>query len=131
MVNFNNIKIKIYDLDSVKSIIKRLSADQNTLPQFIYFPNDIPENIDGKVIVLAKIDDDEKVGSLDATAECNWGAPNVNHNEEWAKRSLSASRERAPWLLMITSYSIIFGIWGTIVYVIYQLYAIKKLRTNK
>ena len=42
MVNFNNIKIKIYDLDSVKSIIKRLSADQNTLPQFIYFPNGEP-----------------------------------------------------------------------------------------
>ena len=42
MVKFNNKKLKIYDLDSINSIIKRLASDQNTLPHLIYFPNGEP-----------------------------------------------------------------------------------------
>ena len=42
MVNFNNKKIKIYDLDSIKSVINRLAANENTLYKFIYFPNGEP-----------------------------------------------------------------------------------------
>ena len=42
MVYFNNKKIKIYDLDSIKSVINRLAADQNTLSKFIYFPKGEP-----------------------------------------------------------------------------------------
>lgn len=42
MVNFNNKQIKIYDLDSIKSIIKRLAKKENTIPKFIYFPNGEP-----------------------------------------------------------------------------------------
>ena len=38
MVYFNNENIKIYDLDSVNSIIKRIAAKNETLPKFIYFP---------------------------------------------------------------------------------------------
>lgn len=38
MVYFNNENIKIYDLDSVNSIIKRIASKNETLPNFIYFP---------------------------------------------------------------------------------------------
>ena len=45
MVTFNNKKIELYDLDSIKSIIRKLAASENTLPDFIYFPEGTPEDI--------------------------------------------------------------------------------------
>jgi hypothetical protein len=44
MVQFNNEKIKIYDLDSINSILKRLSSKENSLPEFIYvFDNNLED----------------------------------------------------------------------------------------
>lgn len=45
MATFNGKKIEIYDLDSIQDIINRLAALENTLPEFIYFPDDKPEDI--------------------------------------------------------------------------------------
>ena len=35
--------IKLYDLDSIDNLIIRIAAFLNTIPKFIYFPNDIPD----------------------------------------------------------------------------------------
>ena len=40
MVYFNDTEIEIYELDSVETIIKRLSVSEKTLPKYIYFPDD-------------------------------------------------------------------------------------------
>ena len=96
----------------------------------VEFPNDIPKDLNGTVTVIAKIEDDEKVGSIDAQTITNLGANRLNDIDEWSVRSLSSSREKAPLVLIIISFSIIFGIWGTIVYVVFQLVKIKKLQKN-
>jgi hypothetical protein len=41
-------------------------------------------------------------------------------------RSLSASRDKAPAYLIIASNTIIAIIWGTLIYIIFQIYRIKK-----
>jgi hypothetical protein len=107
-----------------------VSTDENGEAS-VPFPLDIPKDFGGKVTVIAKIEDDEKVGSLDAEVVTTSLGINPKHTDEWNKRSLSASREKVPWMLMFASYSIIAGIWATIIYVAYQLFAIKKLRTKK
>jgi len=38
----NNVEVEVYDLDSIESIINRLSSQFNTLSKFIYFPNGVP-----------------------------------------------------------------------------------------
>jgi hypothetical protein len=43
MVKFNNIEMKIYDLDTEETIYDRLASIMNTLPKFLYFPNRVPE----------------------------------------------------------------------------------------
>ena len=42
-INEKKIELKVYDLDSVETIIIRLAARLNTIPDFIYFPNDVPD----------------------------------------------------------------------------------------
>lgn len=105
------------------------TTDDNGIA-IVEFPNDIPKDLDGTVTVIAKIEDDEKVGSIDAQTITNLGATRLNDIDEWSYRSLSSSREKAPLVLIIISFSIIFGIWGTIVYVVFQLVKIKKLQKN-
>lgn len=38
MVNVNNKKFKIYDLDTLESIINRIASQMKTLPKYLYFP---------------------------------------------------------------------------------------------
>lgn len=41
MVYFNDTDIEVYDLDSVESVIARLCVSENTIPRYIYFPDEI------------------------------------------------------------------------------------------
>jgi len=41
MVYFNDTDIEVYDLDSIESVISRLSASENTIQRYIYFPDEI------------------------------------------------------------------------------------------
>lgn len=57
------INIELYDLDTIDNLIIRISSILDTLPKFIYFPNDIPDmeeisanrNIEIKIINLLPI----------------------------------------------------------------------------
>ena len=75
--------------------------------------------------MFAKVEDDENLGNLEAKGQIDWGAPRVSN--DIMERSLSGSRSNAPWILTIVSNIIILGIWGTLVYVVTQLFKIKKL----
>lgn len=56
MVRVNGEKIKTYELDTQESILLRISVALNTLPKFLYFPDNTPINdkIDCKVIDILK-----------------------------------------------------------------------------
>ena len=45
MVKINGIDFKIYELDTLDSIIRRIAAKMNTIPKYLYFENGIP-NLD-------------------------------------------------------------------------------------
>ena len=42
-INEKIIELTVYDLDSIETIIVRLADELNTIPDFIYFPNDVPD----------------------------------------------------------------------------------------
>lgn len=90
------------------------------------FPLDLPGDKNGNIIAIAKIEDDDNYGNVEAQSEIKWGILPTNEMDSWNKRSLSASREKAPMLLILVSNLIIAVIWGTIFYVIYQVYRIRK-----
>jgi hypothetical protein len=71
------------------------------------------------------VEDDEKLGNLEAMKTVNWGIP-VKAEPKVAVRSLTSSGDNAPWPLAITVTSLIVIVWGIIFYILYQLILIKK-----
>lgn len=94
----------------------------------IDFPKDLPGDEQKNIMVIAKIEDDEVYGSVETQATVNWGV-NIVREDHWKNRSLSASREKAPMLLIVVSNIIIAVIWGVILYIIIQVFRIRKSST--
>lgn len=91
----------------------------------VEFPIDIPGDKSGNVTVIAKVEDDENLGNVEAMKAINWGVPvKAEHLEP--TRALWSSGNNAPWPLAITVTGIVVVVWGVIFYIIYQLIAIKK-----
>ena len=93
----------------------------------VTFPNDLPGNATGNITVIAKIEEDDTYGTVEAQDSIKWGLIKAADSEDvWAERSLSASRDKAPTYLIIASNAIIVGVWLTLAYVMFSLYKIKK-----
>jgi hypothetical protein len=110
---------------SLLPIGKVAAADSQGVVKF-NFPMDLPGDKNGMLTVIAKIEKDDNYGNAETQAEVKWGVSPTNESYNWNDRSLSASREKAPMLLVIASVVIIVIIWGTIFYIIFQLFRIKK-----
>ena len=94
----------------------------------IGFPKELPGDCNGTVVVIAKVEDDENYGSFEAENSVKWGSiiSMEEQEEEWNKRSLSATGDRAPVYLLSAAGVIVIIVWGTLFYVIYSLVRIKK-----
>jgi hypothetical protein len=110
---------------SLLPVGKTVATDSTGVAR-IDFPKDLPGDKNGMLTVIAKIESDEHYGSVETESEVKWGVPLNNETFPWNERSLSASREKAPTFLVIASISIILVIWGTICYIIFQLFRIKR-----
>jgi hypothetical protein len=89
------------------------------------FPGDIPGDSFGNVTVIAKVEDNEEVGSLETMQTVKWGKPVVN-KEILNQRALWASGKNAPIPLVIIVTGMIAGAWAVIIYIIILLFQIKK-----
>jgi hypothetical protein len=88
-------------------------------------PLDIPGNANGTITIAARLEDDERYGTVEVTKDVPWAVlPKVNPEKG---RTLWSPGDNAPLLLVISSVTIIVIIWGTILYLIYLLFKIKKL----
>lgn len=92
----------------------------------ISFPMNLPGDTNNMIVLIAKIEKDETYGNAETQAMVKWGAVSTNESFNWSNRSLSASREKAPMFLVIVSVAIILGIWGTILYLVFQLFRIRQ-----
>lgn len=120
------VKLYVERLFGLLPIKDEVSTDENGVASF-EFPTNLPLNSDGKLIVLAKVEDDENYGSFEAKSESTIGyKPDLSFLEK-RERSLSAGRDRAPIYFIIASISIISAIWGTLIYVVLQVFKLKKL----
>lgn len=108
--------------------IGSVKATDETGKVTVDFPSDLPGDKNQMLQVIAQLEDDEVYGNSKVNSEVKWGKKIEVVPDLWDSRSLSASREKAPLFLIIVSNIIITGIWGTIFYVIYQVFRIKKER---
>jgi hypothetical protein len=118
------VKFFVKRMFSLLPIGKPVTTDDSGTAA-VKFPNNLPGGSDGQVVVVAKLDDDPTYGSLQVQDSIKWGALVPAGDGNWENRSLAASRSKAPMFLIVASNVIIVGIWGTLIYVILQLFKLR------
>ncbi len=90
------------------------------------FPSDIPADTAGNCVVIASIEDSDAFEDCDASLSVHWGTP-THLSSQMNERALWAARANAPWLMVLLINAMIAGVWLTIVYVIVQIFKIKRI----
>ena len=86
----------------------------------------MPGDKTGNIVLVAKVEDNDQYGSLRIEKAEPWGVKFVA-NDDFFQRALWGSQFHSPFWLVFMAYSIVIGVWGTIVYLIFLLLKIKKL----
>ena len=122
----------------MKIMIKRLGGDLTVGDEANYttdssgtvtaeFKRDsIPGDANGNIVLIAKVEDNDNYGNLSLEKTAKWGAPLAYHSALY-ERSLFATRDKAPIWLLFMAYFIIGIVWGTLIYLVFQIFKIKKL----
>ena len=76
--------------------------------------------------VFAKIEDDENYRNSETKGEINWGVIIKADDDGTSDRTLWGSGDRAPIYLIIASKAILLTIWGALIYVVIQIFRLKK-----
>ena len=105
-----------YTTDSTGSVTVELKKDS------------LPGDEKGNYIVAAKAEDNDQFGNLLIEKKVNWGTVQKTNNNFFNLRTLWTTRFRTPYWLLIMAYSIVIGVWGTLIYLVMQVIKIKKLR---
>jgi hypothetical protein len=90
----------------------------------------IPGDINGFFSLVARVENNDELGNLLVEKSVKWGVPKKIDNTFFNLRTLWSARFRAPYWLMFMAYSIIIGVWGTLIFLVIQLIKIKKLGTG-
>lgn len=111
---------------SLLPIGKTASTNEEGVAE-ITFPNDLPGDESGNLIVIAKVEDDDDYGTFQSEEKTvAWGVKPNLEKDHWGERALYANRGRAPIYLIIASLTIIAGVWGTLFYIVSLIVKIKK-----
>ena len=87
----------------------------------------LPGDEKGNIILVAKVEDNDKYGNLLVEKSVPWGVAIKQDNNFFDQRTLWSTRFRTPFWLLFMAYSIVIGVWGTILYLIFQIVKIKKI----
>jgi hypothetical protein len=87
----------------------------------------IPGDEKGDITLVAEVDDNDTYGTLITEKRINWGKTIEHPKNFFAQRTLWSTRSETPIWLLLTVSSIVIGIWGTIIYLLFQILKIKKM----
>ena len=91
----------------------------------------LPGDVHGNMVLAASVEDNEEFGNLLIEKTVSWGVPLKVDKTFFSQRSLWATRFRTPYWLLGIAYSMAIGIWGVIIYLIFQIIKIKKLGASQ
>lgn len=130
--------ISVKDIEmvlSVKRLLGNLSvgdketytSDSTGVSEAEFKRDSLPGDQRGNIILVAQVVDNENYGNLAVEKSVNWGIPVKAAKNFFAQRTLWSVGSKTPFWLLFTVYSIVIGIWGTFLYLIFQVRKIKKL----
>ena len=90
----------------------------------------LPGDEKGNIVLVAKVEENEQLGNLTIEKTVPWGIAEKADPGFFDQRTLWSTRFRTPLWLLFMAYSIVIGVWGTIIYLVFQIIKIKKLGTS-
>ncbi|MFI5132423.1 MAG: hypothetical protein ACHQFX_20640, partial [Chitinophagales bacterium] len=87
----------------------------------------LPGDQEGNIVLAIKVEDNDQYGNLLVEKTVPWGIAEKSANNFFNQRSLWATKFRTPLWLLFMAYSIVIGVWGTIIYLVLQIIRIKKI----
>jgi hypothetical protein len=103
---------------------ENLTTDESGMAS-VEFPNDIPGDAEGKLTVIAKVEDNDEAGELEASEAVKWGTV-LLPDESFSRRALWQNAANAPLPLVIFVTSMVALVWGVIIYIVYLMFVINK-----
>jgi hypothetical protein len=89
----------------------------------------LPGDLHGNIILVASVQDNDDFGNLSIEKQVPWGIAEKPNTHFFDQRALWATQFKTPYWLLFMVYSIGLGIWATLLYLLFQLFKIKKLGT--
>lgn len=89
----------------------------------VEFPAGLPGDEKGNLILIARIDENETYGYLEASSVQNWGIP-VSKKIEEQPRALWSSHP--PLWMLITFIVLMLAVWGHYLVIVYELFRLRK-----
>jgi hypothetical protein len=105
------------------------TTDSSGIVTLEFSRKDLPGNEKGVINLMARVDDNEYHGNLSVKMPVPWGVVTKADTGFFNQRTLWAKSSRAPYWLMFIAYGIIAGVWGTLIYLVFQL--IRVIRMGK
>ena len=87
----------------------------------------LPGDEKGNIVLVAKAEDNDQFGNLLVTKTVPWGKALKLDKRFFHHRSLWATKFYTPFWLLFMASSIVIGVWGTILYLVFQIVKIKNL----
>lgn len=122
----------------LKIAIKRMGGDLNVNETQTYTTDStgtvsaefkldsLPGDAKGNLILIARIEENDVLGSITAEKTVPWGKY-YKYVSEYDKRTLFARRGQSPVWLEFMAYTIIIGVWIVLIYLIGQIRKLKRL----
>jgi len=92
-----------------------------------YNKDSLPGDQHGNITLVAKTEDHELFGNLITEKNVSWGSAMAPDDSFFNQRTLWTTRFRTPFWLLFIAYTIVIGVWGTLIYLVTQLFKIRKL----
>jgi hypothetical protein len=133
----NNLNLPAKDVE-LKIIVARMAGNLSVGDAETYttdslgnavveFKKDnIPGDKEGYITIIGKVEDNDTYGNMSIEKKVKWGTPLVVENS-FNKRTLFATRDKSPLWLLGLAYSIAFGVWATIIYLLTRINKMRKL----
>ncbi|CAN5664233.1 hypothetical protein BH11BAC3_BH11BAC3_17460 [soil metagenome] len=102
------------------------TADSAGTASAPFMRDSIPGDEKGNITLLAKVEENDTYGNLEVQKQAPWGIATKMKSNFW-HRTLWSTGNRAPIWLLVIAFSIIVGVWGTVIYLVGQVIKIKKM----
>jgi hypothetical protein len=103
------------------------STDSSGIAQVEYKWDSLPGNEKGNIVIVAKVEDNDLYGNLMVSKIVPWGKAFRPSDNFFKLRTLWTTRFRTPYWLLFMAYTMVIGVWGTLLYLFNQLIKLIKL----